>query len=81
MCPVCMAAAALIAGKVTSAGGLAAIGVKRLSVKRRVEGNPSPDPLRLSAKENGKGRIVSNLKQRRDQYGNDRDGEREDRVA
>jgi hypothetical protein len=33
MCPVCLATAALIAGSVTSSGGLAAVIVRKLGVK------------------------------------------------
>jgi hypothetical protein len=33
MCPVCVTTAALIAGKVTSASGLAAIAIKKFGVK------------------------------------------------
>jgi hypothetical protein len=33
MCPVCLATAALIAGSVTSSGGLAALAIRKLGVK------------------------------------------------
>jgi hypothetical protein len=45
MCPVCIATAALIAGSVTSTGGLAAIAIKKFSGKNAVDDNPAqPDP-------------------------------------
>jgi hypothetical protein len=45
MCPVCIATAALIAGKVTSAGGLAAIAIKKFGGKNAVDNTPAqPDP-------------------------------------
>ncbi|MBB5318697.1 hypothetical protein HDF09_003396 [Edaphobacter lichenicola] len=47
MCPVCLATAALIAGSVTSSGGLAAIAIRKLGGK-------------LSREENGAGEIASN---------------------
>ena len=40
MCPVCITTAVLIAGSATSTGGLAAVVMKKLGVKRAVE-NPS----------------------------------------
>ena len=60
MCPVCLATAALIAGKVTSASGLAAIAIKKFGVKNTVD---------------------KNLVQRRDQDGNEHDGETPNRLA
>ena len=52
MCPVCIAAAALIAGKVTSTGGAAAIAIRKFGVKRAVGNNPASNPTELSGKEN-----------------------------
>jgi len=43
MCPVCIATAVLIAGKVTSTGGLAAMAVKKFGVKNAVENNQAPN--------------------------------------
>jgi hypothetical protein len=40
MCPVCIATAALIAGKVTSASGAAAIGIRKLSGKKAAGQRP-----------------------------------------
>ena len=40
MCPVCITTAVLIAGKVTSSGGLAAIVIKKFGVKNVVDKNP-----------------------------------------
>jgi hypothetical protein len=44
MCPLCISTAALIAGSVTSTGGLAAIAIKKLGVKNTH--NPSPTPTK-----------------------------------
>jgi len=44
MCPVCIATAVLIAGKVTSTSGLAAIVIKKFGVKNAVDNNPAPTP-------------------------------------
>jgi len=44
MCPVCLTTAALIAGKVTSASGLAAIAIKKFGGKNAAEITPAqPD--------------------------------------
>jgi len=47
MCPVCLTTAALIAGSVTSTGGLAAIVIKKFSAKntgaQNVEGKSTVD--------------------------------------
>ena len=45
MCPVCIATAALIAGSVTSTGGLAAIAIKKFGGKNAIDNCPAqPDP-------------------------------------
>jgi hypothetical protein len=44
MCPVCIAAAALVAGKVTSAGGLASIGIKKFVVRDAVVQHGASNP-------------------------------------
>ena len=45
MCPVCLTTAALIAGSVTSTGGLAAITIKRFGGKNAVDNGPlQPHP-------------------------------------
>ena len=45
MCPVCITTAALIAGSVTSTGGLAAIAIKKFGGKNALDNNPTqPDP-------------------------------------
>jgi hypothetical protein len=45
MCPVCLTTAALIAGSVTSTGGLAAIAIRKFGVKNAVDNSPAqPDP-------------------------------------
>jgi hypothetical protein len=76
MCPVCIATAALIASKVTSAGGLAAIGIRKFGVTNAAGKNPAPTPSNLCGEESAVGEIVPNSNQRRDQYANDRDSER-----
>jgi hypothetical protein len=43
MCPVCITTAALIAGSVTSTGGLAAIAIRKLGGKNATN-NPRPTP-------------------------------------
>jgi hypothetical protein len=40
MCPLCIATAVLIAGKVTSTGGVAAMVIKKFGVKNVVDKNP-----------------------------------------
>lgn len=42
MCPVCIATAAVIAGSVTSTGGLAAIAAKKFGLKTAVQTVPTP---------------------------------------
>jgi hypothetical protein len=42
MCPVCMATAVLIAGSVTSAGGLAAVAMKKSGVKNAADNHSTP---------------------------------------
>jgi hypothetical protein len=81
MCPVCIAAAALIAGKVTSTGGAAAIVIKKFGGKNTVDTNSAPNPSKLAEKENRAGEIVPISNHRRDQYANDRGSYPEDRVA
>ncbi len=45
MCPVCLTTAALIAGSVTSTGGLAAIAIKKFGGKNAADDSPAqPDP-------------------------------------
>ncbi len=51
MCPLCitqyaLTSAALIAGSVTSMGGLAAMAIKKFGVKNAVDQNPSPTPAK-----------------------------------
>ena len=48
MCPICITTAALIAGSVTSTGGLAAIAIRKFGGKNAVDNNPAqPDPNSL----------------------------------
>ena len=45
MCPVCITTAALIAGSVTSTGGLAAIAIRKFGGKNTADNSPAPtDP-------------------------------------
>ena len=44
MCPICIATAALLAGSVTSTGGLAAMAAKKFGVKSAVEAQPVSTP-------------------------------------
>jgi hypothetical protein len=46
MCPVCVATAALLAGSVTSTGGLAAIAAKKFGVKSAVASQPVSTPAK-----------------------------------
>jgi hypothetical protein len=46
MCPVCISTALLIAGSVTSTGGLATIAIKRFGVKNAVDNHPTPTPTK-----------------------------------
>jgi len=41
MCPVCLAAAALLAAKVTTTGGLAVVGIMKYGVTRGVDDHPA----------------------------------------
>lgn len=66
MCPVCLTTAVLIAGSATSTSGLAAIAIKRFSMKNTVDDNPFSTPSRLSSTNNG-ARDFPNADQRRDQ--------------
>jgi hypothetical protein len=50
MCPVCLTTAALIAGSVTSTGGLAAIAIKRFGGKNAADNNAAPNPSELLGK-------------------------------
>jgi hypothetical protein len=78
MCPVCLTTAALIAGSVTSTGGLAAIAIRKFGGKNAADDNPVPTP---SPTKNGAGEIVPNANQRRNQDGNEHDGETANSVA
>jgi hypothetical protein len=44
MCPLCITTALLIAGSATSTGGLAAIAIKKFSVKNSADIQPGPNP-------------------------------------
>ena len=64
MCPVCLITAVLIAGSLTSTGGLAAIAIKKFGVKNAVDNNPVITPSRLSRIKNGTGEMVRNANQK-----------------
>ena len=42
MCPVCLTTAMMIAGSVTSTGGLAAIAIRKFGVKNAVANHAAP---------------------------------------
>jgi hypothetical protein len=44
MCPVCLTTAVLIAGGVTSTGGLTAIAIRKFGVKNAVDNRPASTP-------------------------------------
>ena len=46
MCPVCIATAAMIAGKATSSTGLAAVAIKKFGSKNAVDNRPAPTPAK-----------------------------------
>lgn len=46
MCPMCITTALLIAGSVTSTGGLAAIAIKKFGVKNDPDNHPAPTPTK-----------------------------------
>jgi Pyruvate/2-oxoacid:ferredoxin oxidoreductase gamma subunit len=48
MCPVCIATAALIAGKAASSGGLAAVAIKKFGVKKSGDRPPAATESKLS---------------------------------
>jgi hypothetical protein len=51
MCPVCLATALLIAGKVAATGGAAAIAIKKLGGKNAVDNNSAPKIWQLRTSE------------------------------
>jgi hypothetical protein len=53
MCPVCLTTAVLIAGSALSTGGLAAIAIKKFSVKNAVDNHPAPTPIRSKEDRHG----------------------------
>jgi hypothetical protein len=73
MCPVCLTTAALIAGSVTSTGGLAAVAIRKFGVKNAIDNHPAPTPSKLPRTMNGLGEIVPNSNQRRNQDANEHD--------
>jgi len=80
MCPVCLTTAALIAGSVTSSGGLAAIAINKFGGKNAVENNPAPTRSELFRKKDGAGEIAPNSHERRNQDVNEH-GETANSVA
>jgi hypothetical protein len=81
MCPVCVTTAALIAGSITSTGGLAAIAIRKFGVKNAVDNHSAPTPSKLFRKKNGAGEIVPNPHQRRNQDVNEHQKETANSVA
>ena len=73
MCPVCITTAALIAGSVTSSGGLAAIVIKKFGGKNPVDNHPAPTASELSRTKNGAGESIPNANPRRNQDVNEHD--------
>ena len=61
MCPFCIATAALIAGQVTSTGGLAAIAMKKLAGRTPLSNAIPLQPIRLQEET----RMASRRAQRR----------------
>jgi hypothetical protein len=55
MCPVCLLTALLIAGSVTSTGGLTAIAIRKFGVKNAVDHHPAPTPSPTPSKEDRHG--------------------------
>jgi hypothetical protein len=55
MCPVCITTAMLIAGSVTSTGGLTAIAIRKFGVKNAVSNPAQARPKRITT---GKSRII-----------------------
>jgi hypothetical protein len=68
MCPVCIATAALIAGKVTSSAGVAAIAIRKLGGK-----NAADNPVQLHLSRSEDEQSVPNSNSRRDEDVNDHD--------
>ena len=48
MCPMCLTTAALIAASLTSTGGIAAIAIRKFSVKDAADNPPAPTTSKLS---------------------------------
>ena len=70
MCPVCIATAALIAGKVTSSAGVAAIAIRKFGGKNA----DNPVQLHLNRSErNGAGEIIPSSNTRRQEHVNNHD--------
>jgi hypothetical protein len=76
MCPVCIATAAPIAGKVTSASGAAAIAIRKPGVKKVDTTIPLPPRPSYVKETTQQDRSFPNSNQRRDHYANDCDSER-----
>jgi hypothetical protein len=55
MCPVCITTALLIAGSVTSTGGLAALAIKKYGMKNAVDNDPASTPIPIRSKEDRHG--------------------------
>jgi hypothetical protein len=68
MCPVCIATAALIAGKVTTSAGAATIAIRKLGGKYAAD-----DPVQLHLNRSENKQSVPNSNPRRDEDVNDHD--------
>jgi hypothetical protein len=55
MCPVCFSTAALIAASLTASGGLAAIAIRKFSVRNDETCNPAQTSSKISPKESHHG--------------------------
>jgi hypothetical protein len=62
MCPVCIATAALIAGKVTSASGVAAVAIRKLGGKKAEYNDFASTPSKQSVNEEAADGIRPKLK-------------------
>lgn len=81
MCPFCIATAAVIAGKVTGAGGLAAIAVRKIGGKSAVDNHPARTSSSTSRTKNSAQEIAPNANQRRNQDVSEHDRETANSVA
>jgi hypothetical protein len=79
MCPVCIATAVLIAGSVTSTGGLSAIAIKKFGVKNAADNHASTPNSCLEQERSRRDRFELRLKEIQDV--NEHNRETENSVA